>query len=153
MTNTGLEQGKFHAQRLNYAEALDCFRQELRLQPSLGNCWLQYGFVLEKLGVYAEAITANRNAQALLRNPMAQVAPPPAQNSAAVDAAIAALETNASYWWQRGQTLTDLGEYHEAIACLQKSLDLVPHSPAWFSHANVAAALERYDEALASYDQ
>ena len=45
-----MKSGLLHLQHLDYAEALNCFRQALMLNPNLPEGWLNYGSVLEKLG-------------------------------------------------------------------------------------------------------
>lgn len=149
-----MDSGLRHLQHLDYAEALNCFRQALMLNPSLPEGWLQYGSVLEKLGCYGAAIAANSNAQKLYTNSNLRFDPPELESSDAIAAALSLQDSSADYWLQRGHTLCDEGSFDEAIASYDRALAIRPEdAQAWFGRGNMAAAQGLFDVAIASYDQ
>lgn len=149
-----MKSGLLHLQHLDYAEALNCFRQALMLNPNLPEGWLSYGSVLEKLGCYGAAIAANSNAQKLYATPTLRLAPPEPEPTDAIAAALALQSSSADYWLGRGHTLCDQGIYDQAIASYDKALSLRPDDPqAWFGRGNMAAALGEFETAIASYDR
>lgn len=149
-----IKSGLLHLQHLDYAEALNCFRQALMLNPNLPEGWHNYGSVLEKLGCYGAAIAANSNAQKLYATPTLRLAPPEPEPTDAIAAALALQSSSADYWLGRGHALCDQGIYDQAIASYDKALSLRPDDPqAWFGRGNMAAALGRFEDAIASYDR
>ncbi|MGB8699293.1 MAG: tetratricopeptide repeat protein [Thermosynechococcaceae cyanobacterium] len=148
------EKGQFQAQCLNYAEALNCFRQGLQVAPNTPEIWLLYGSVLEKLGCYGEAIAANSNAQKLYANPFLKQTPPVLENNAAVIAAITKHCSTADYHLRRGHALCDVGQYNDALTSYDQALALKPkEQPAWFNRGNVLVILGQVEAAIASYDR
>jgi tetratricopeptide (TPR) repeat protein len=149
-----MKSGLLHLQHLDYAEALNCFRQALMLNPSLPEGWLNYGAVLEKLGCYGAAIAANTNAQKLYATPNLRLAPPEPEPTDAIAAALALQTSSADYWIGRGDALCDQGHYDQAIISYDKALSLRPDDPqAWFGRGNMAAALGEFEKAISSYDK
>jgi tetratricopeptide (TPR) repeat protein len=149
-----MKNGLLHLQHLDYAEALNCFRQALILNPNLPEGWHNYGSVLEKLGCYGAAIAANSNAQKLYTTPTLRLAPPEPEPTDAIAAALALQSSSADYWLGRGHALCDQGIYDQAINSYDKALSLRPDDPqAWFGRGNMAAALGEFETAITSYDQ
>ncbi|WP_404784081.1 tetratricopeptide repeat protein [Altericista sp. CCNU0014] len=149
-----MDSGLLHLRHFEYAEALNCFRQALILNPNLPEGWLQYGSVLEKLGCYGAAIAANNNAQRLYSTPGLSLEPPDSEPGDAVSAALSLQESSADYWLQRGHALCDEGSFEEAIVSYDRALALRPEdAQAWFGRGNMAAALGCFEDAIASYDR
>ena len=61
---------------------------------------------------------------------------------------------NYQSWFNRGQELTSLGKYPEAMSSLKKAVELQPHShQAWIALGGVLTHLDCYEEALKSFEQ
>ena len=147
-----LEQGQVALQCLSIIEAREYCVQALRLDPSLPEAWLQYGFILEKLGCYQEAIAANSTAQQLYTNPYRTFTPPALEPSFIVAEAMALKRSAPDYWIQQGHALGDLGQYETALAFFDRAIEIDPdHSEAWLGRSNALTALSRYDDAILSY--
>jgi tetratricopeptide (TPR) repeat protein len=57
-------------------------------------------------------------------------------------------------WYGRGVMLKNLGRYEEAIASLDKALEIKPdYYKAWYSRGNALYALDFYEEAIFSYEK
>ncbi len=149
-----LEKGQLALQCLNTIDAHEYFVQALILDPSIPEAWLQYGSVLEKLGCYGDAITANNNAQKLYANPMFKPEPPAQEPTPALLSAIVAKQRSADYWLQQGFAQGDLGRYKDAVLSFEKAIELDPdRQEAWFSRSNALAATSRFQEATVSYQR
>ena len=63
-------------------------------------------------------------------------------------------ERTAAFWIAKGGSLNALGRYPEAIACLNKALEIDPrYVDAWANKGNSLHALGRYPEAIACLDK
>jgi tetratricopeptide (TPR) repeat protein len=149
-----LEKGQLALQCHNAIDAYECFIQVLNLDPNIPEAWLQYGSVLEKLGCYSDAITANNNAQKLYANPKLNLASPSLETPPTILAAIAAKQVSADYWLQQGYALGDLGRYEDAVVSFEKAIEVEPNrQAAWFSRSNALAAAGRFQESTISYQK
>ena len=118
-----------------YREAVEAYREALRLEPDDASAWFKLGFAYKKLGRYREAIEAYREALRL-KPEYAQV------------------------WFNLGYAYEKLGRYREAIEAYQEVLRLKPDYAgyvwynlgiAYVNSGNLSAALEAVKE-LRRYD-
>ena len=117
-----------------YREAIEAFREVLRLKPDGAIAWYNLGTVYGKLGRYHEAIEANREALRLKPD-------------------------YADAWNNLGVNYCAMGRYLEAIKALRESLRLKPDEAkvwgalaiAYAASGNRSAALEAVRE-LRRYD-
>lgn len=170
---TWLEQAKTYLQQNQYIDALNCIHQGLALTPRNADAWLQCGNVLQKLGFYGEAITANHNAQRLFGSPEAKLkmiplesllakiqgqpeeqptqvntrpAPPPVSSSSAA--------TDYDFWQRRALACTKAKDYDAALAAYDKVLAFKDHhAQAWYQRGLILFHLQRHEDAIASFDQ
>ena len=57
-------------------------------------------------------------------------------------------------WYGRGNVLTEISRYDEALAAYRQALSLRPNlAEAWYGFGNVLSQLKRYGEAFAAYDK
>ncbi|MFN7382379.1 MAG: tetratricopeptide repeat protein [Dolichospermum sp.] len=57
-------------------------------------------------------------------------------------------------WYNRGNSLDDLGRYEEAISSYDKAVEFKPdYHQAWYNRGNSLDDLGRYEEAISSYDK
>ena len=57
-------------------------------------------------------------------------------------------------WFNRGQELSRIGKYPEALASYRRALELQPSSyQAWIALGRVLTYLDCYEEALKSFEQ
>jgi tetratricopeptide (TPR) repeat protein len=57
------------------------------------------------------------------------------------------------FWCDRGEKLAELGDYEEALACYNKSLNLRPENHhAWIQYGCILTHLDRYAEALIGFE-
>ncbi len=62
--------------------------------------------------------------------------------------------SDATAWFNQGETLANAGSYQEALTSFDKALELQPnHSAGWTFKGVVLIHLERYADALASCDR
>jgi tetratricopeptide (TPR) repeat protein len=117
-----------------YREAIEAYREALRLKPDDASTWYNLGLNYSKLGRYREEIEAHREALRLKPD-------------------------FAKAWFNLGGAYGALGRYREAIAACQEALRLMPDDAnAWALLAiayaqsdNRSAALEAVKE-LRRYD-
>jgi tetratricopeptide (TPR) repeat protein len=73
---------------------------------------------------------------------------------ASYDQALKVKPDNGSAWYNRSNSLYELGRYEEAIASYDQALKVKPDDDsAWYNRGNALNELGRYEEAIASYDQ
>jgi tetratricopeptide (TPR) repeat protein len=137
-------QGNTFTSEGNYTEAVAAYNNAITLAPDYYEAWNGMADVLNRAGQFSEALAASNQS----------------------------LELNSSYaagWINRGYILYNIGNYYEnqlndtqtadelynqqlqafdnAIAADPKDAD------AWFNKAYALGGLERYDEAIAAFDQ
>lgn len=109
------------------AEAIDCFRRVLALNPKLAEAWYNLGNAQSADGRSAEAAESYRQALAL-RPDLA-----PAR-------------------FNLGNALRDLGEFEPAAEAYRRALELLPrHATLHMNFGNVLRRLGRLDEAMAQH--
>jgi lipoprotein NlpI len=87
---------------------------------------------------------------------MAQVVADPSPATSPSEAAGAAASTidRARLWLARGQALYGIGQYTATLSATQEVLAMQPENiAAWELQGNALQKMERYEEALAAYDQ
>jgi tetratricopeptide (TPR) repeat protein len=73
---------------------------------------------------------------------------------ASYDQALKIQPDNGSAWYNRSNSLYELGRYEEAIASYDQALKIKSDDDsAWYNRGNALDELGRYEEAIASYDQ
>ncbi|MEI6046782.1 MAG: tetratricopeptide repeat protein, partial [Chloroflexota bacterium] len=107
-------------------QALECFDQALRLDPSYAVAWNRKGQVLDKLGRYNEALSCYD--QALKLDPNINGA-----------------------WNNKGADLFDLGRLEEALYCYEQAFKIAPNAMAWMNKGNCLKHLGRLPESLNCY--
>lgn len=171
---TWIEQAKTYLQQNQYIDALNCIHQGLALAPRNAEAWLQCGNILQKLGFYGEAITANHNAQRLFGSPKARLkaipleallakaqgqiekTPTPSKTPSAPPSGITTTTPAADYdfWQRRALVCTEARDYDAALAAYDKVLGLKPQlAQAWYRRGLVLFHLQRFEDAIASFDQ
>lgn len=170
---TWLEQAKTYLQQSQPIDALHCIHQGLALTPRNAEAWLQCGNVLQKLGFYGEAITANHNAQRLFGSPKATLKPipleallakaqghnqptaPPIQPSTPpLGITTTTPAADCSFWQRRALACTDARDYDAALAAYDQVLEFKPqHAQTWYRRGLVLFHLQRLEEAIASFDR
>lgn len=137
LTGPGLQHfraGLAFASTKEYAKALDCYNNVLKITPDCPQVWHERGLMLENLGAYREAIASYD--QALKLRSVAPVAD--------------------EVWHSRGNALQyGLGQYEVAIRCYDRALQLKPdNAQVWSDRANALLyGLRRCEEAIANYDR
>jgi len=112
-----------------YNEAIEAFREALRLNPEYATAWSSLGDVYNNLKRYDEAIEAYN--QVLRLNPK-----------------------NADGWSGRGRVYNKLKRYNEAIEAFREALRLNPKNEYyWYLLGLVYYNLDRYDQAIEAYRQ
>ena len=112
-----------------YAKAINCYDQALKVHPGFADAWNNKGTSLSRLGRYEEALTCYD--QALKVNPK-----------------------DTATWNNKGASLYRLGRYEESLACYDQALKINPkNTAAWDNKGNSLYRLGRYEESLAYYDQ
>lgn len=164
---TWLEQAKTYLQQNKTLDALNCIHQGLALAPRSADAWLQCGTVLQQLGFYGEAITANHNAQRLFGSPEAKLKPipleallakaqgkleqPPAPAPPSVNTSAPAADFD--FWQRRALACTEARDYDAALAAYDQVLTFRPHhAQAWYRRGLVLFHLKRLEDAIQSFD-
>ena len=153
-----------HFKRRQYALAIEQFDRVLELSPNYGPAHSDRGCALAELGYMEEAAASHNKAVAIAPN-VARVwcnrafmhYKKRAFSAAHQDYDQALRCSNNSYpdaWNGRGNVLTDLRRYDEAIGAYDKALALKPDlAEAWNGRGNVCTRLRRYSDANAAYDK
>ncbi len=153
----------FHRACRNLEQALDAFREALRLQPTAAEAHLGLGNVLLEMGRLAEAAESYRQALALrpdyaeAHSNLGVVLFEQGRMTEAVASYRLAIQVRPDYaeaFNNMGNALKELGRLDEAIASFAESLRLRPNFAD--AHGNLANALTvrgQVSEALASYRQ
>jgi tetratricopeptide (TPR) repeat protein len=162
-------QGSLFKQLKYYDEALKSYNQALVLNPKNAENWTEYGNILGILGRHGEASTAYQWAQKITPqsslvltnqcanlNRLGQYEPA----LAACDMALQEGDGNwgeygpAMAWSQRGNALTGLGRYEEALTSANRALAINPNYPdAWSNRSATLWHLGRFPEAIASTER
>ncbi|HEY9727416.1 MAG TPA: tetratricopeptide repeat protein, partial [Chroococcales cyanobacterium] len=120
-----LEQGHLFLVGNECEEAIACYDQVIKIQPSQYVAWYSRGNALFDLEQYQEAI-------------------------ASYDEAIKIQPDQDGVWYNRGIALVQLGHYEEAIASYDRALAIKPDKyQAWNSRGIALKQLGRYAEAIA----
>jgi predicted O-linked N-acetylglucosamine transferase (SPINDLY family) len=113
----------------DYARALECFDEAVRIAPGFAEALTNRGAVLVALHRPSEAIES-------------------------LDRAVAANPSMAESWNNRGNALSVLGRFEDAVASFNRVLALRPRLiEALVNRGTALLALRRPDEALASYGE
>lgn len=152
-----------------YDEALKAYNESLVLNPKNAKNWVEYGNILGILGRHGEASTAYQWAQKiepkssqLLANQCANLNRLGNYEEAlkACDMAIQEGDGNwgeygvAMAWSQRGNALTGLGRYEEALTSANRAVAVNPNYPdAWSNRSATLWHLGRFPEAIASTER
>lgn len=162
---TWLECGSKQLESGNFEEALISFNHVLEIKPDSHETWKKRGDALINLARYK----------------VTQLEEPPGYNtyegsqiikqaiytvvtkddSEKLEEAISnydrAVEIKPDYheaWYNRGNTLLELGRANEAIFSYQQAVEIKPdYYEAWEKYGDVLFKLERWEDALYSYDQ
>jgi len=145
------------------AEALECFKRALEINPHLAGAWNNQGNALADLGRPAEALECYQ--RALEINPhyaeawynQGNVLERLGRPAEALECYRRSLEINAhlaAAWYNQGNALAKLGRPAEAVECYRRSLEISPHdAEAWNNQGNALADLGRRAEALECYQR
>jgi tetratricopeptide (TPR) repeat protein len=136
--------GRDRTESGNYTEALAAYRNAIALEPSYYEAWNGIADVLNRDGQFTDALEASNRS----------------------------LELHPDYvqgWINRGQILYNIGYryedvahdtitanslYAEQLTAFEKATALDPTSAeAWFNKGYALAGMQRYDEAIAAFDQ
>ena len=61
---------------------------------------------------------------------------------------------NFNYWFDKGNDLSDLGKYNEAIKAYDKASEINPkNAKVWDNKGDALSHLSKYDEAITAYDK
>ena len=168
-----LDQTRAYLAQSNYIDALTCIHQGLTVEPRNAEAWLQCGTILQKLGFYGEAITANHNAQRLYGSADADLKSIPfevllaqAQGQTETTAGSlssinkshtarsSAVSVDFDFWWKRAQVSLQAGDYSAALSAYDQALEFRPHeAQAWYRRGLALYHLQQYEAAIASFDQ
>ncbi len=130
-----------------YAQAIDAYRQALRINPQDAEAWNNLGFSYIGAGQYAQAIEACR--QALQINPQNAKAwgnlgvayGGAGQYAQAIDAERRALRINpqdAAAWYNLGLAYDDAGQYAQAIDAYRQALRINPQDAKAWNNLGIA---------------
>jgi tetratricopeptide (TPR) repeat protein len=140
MYNTGRDR----TESGNFTEAMAAYNNAVTLEPSYFEAWNGLADVLNRNGQFNDALAASN--RSLEINP-----------------------DNVQGWINRGQILYNIGYWYEDVAhnmkaadtlyaeqltAFEKAIALDPNSAeAWFNKGYALAGMQRYDEAIAAFDQ
>lgn len=165
-----LDQTKAYLAQTQYIEALTSIHQGLTVESRNAEAWLQCGTILQKLGFYGEAITANHNAQRLYDSPdadlelipfevllaqaqgqMETVGSPSSITQAGLSPVVSA---DFDFWWKRARVSLQAGDYAAALSAYDRALEFRPQeAQAWYRRGLALYHLRQYEAAIASFDQ
>ena len=157
------EQGRAHAQMLDYTAAIAAYDQALALNPSDPVTWAAQGQLLQQIQRPTEALTAFTRATELApAYAFAHLGRCTAlnrigQHEAALEACNLALQGDGRWGDrsldtalnQRSIALTGLGQYDDALASINRAVGMAPTNAEAHNHRGVILwYLGRYDDAL-----
>ncbi|MBD2462581.1 tetratricopeptide repeat protein [Oscillatoria sp. FACHB-1407] len=112
-----------------YQDALESYREAIRLKSDDPEIWINQAISLRRLGQYEQAIASH-------------------------DKAIELRPDYRRAWYTKGYTLRVYGRYEDAIACFDRAIELDPQAyRSWDNRGSILKELGRYEEAIASYDK
>ena len=161
--------GSLFKQLKFYDEALKSYDRALILNPKNARHWIEYGNILGILGRHPEATAAyqwaqkiNAKSSLLLSNQCANLNRLE-KFEEALKACEAAIQDgdgiwgeygSAMAWSQRGNALTGLGRYEEALISGNRAITINPNYPdAWSNRSLTLWHLGRFAEAIASTER
>ncbi len=110
-----------------YDQAIQAYREALRIQPEHANAWYNLGIAYNHLKQYDQAIQAYR--EALRIQP-----------------------EDASAWYNLGNAYVKLDQYDQAIQAYREALRIRPeYAKAWNNLGIAYAKLKRYDQEIQAY--
>jgi tetratricopeptide (TPR) repeat protein len=113
-------------------KALSCYSRAAALEPTNPLSWYSKGVLLYRLGRYDEAARSFQIA---------------AESSAGE-------EWSSAVWYWRAQALIELADDEEAVACLEKALEINPDfADAWEAKGICFHYAGRYEDAVSCYDR
>jgi len=112
-----------------YDEAIKCYDESIKIDPSNPVVWNNKGLALYYLGKFDEAI-------------------------ASYEHAITIDPSDADAWNSKGNSLNSLKKYEEAILAYEHAITIDPSdADAWNSKGNSLNSLKKYEEAKKCYDK
>jgi len=145
------------------SDAIDAYRQALRINPESAKAWLVLGITCGELKRYDEAVEAYR--QALRINPeyadawynLGAVYGGLKRYSDAIEAirqAVRINPENAKAWVMLGGVYHNLNRYNDAIEAYRQALRINPeYADAWYNLGIAYSSLDRYSDAIEAYRQ
>ncbi len=119
--------GNAYNKQGRYGEAIDSYREALRINPEDAETWINLGIAYGKQGRYNKAIGSFR--EALRINP-----------------------EHAESWYNLGVIYGKQGRYDKAIDSYREALRINPeHAKAWYNLGIAYGKQGRYDKAIDSY--
>ena len=124
-----LKTGDMFYERKDYQEALDAYRQAIRLDLNNASAYAGKSLALSQLKQFKEALIAS-------------------------DQAIILDATNALAWRSKGTALGNIERYEEALALYEQALRFdVKDAKSWYNKGVIFTRLNRYEEALVACEQ
>ena len=112
-----------------YDEAIKCYDESIKIDPSNPVVWNNKGLALYYLGKFDEAIASYEHA--IIIDP-----------------------SDADAWNSKGNSLNSLKKYEEAILAYEHAIIIDPSdADAWNSKGNSLNSLKKYEEAKKCYDK
>jgi tetratricopeptide (TPR) repeat protein len=165
---TWYRQGLACATSGEFEKAVALYNQVIHARSDFWEAWYERGLVLEELGLYAETI-ASYDRALVLEPPSEAMVEIWFHRASALQYGIGDHEAamqgyeyvlqlkpiHAQAWHHRGNILLyDLARPEAALVSYDKSLHYQSdHAPTWRNRGNALTELERYAEALSSYDR
>ncbi len=116
--------GSEHLEKGEYGQALQAFREAIRLQPDSALAWYSLGFTYGQLKQYDQALQAYREAIRLKPD-------------------------DADAWNSLGNTYRNLKQHDQALQALREAIRLKPDdADAWYNLGNTYGQLKQYDQAV-----
>ncbi|WP_293333344.1 CHAT domain-containing protein [Microcoleus sp. CAWBG58] len=156
------KRGNEQYEQSNFQEALAFYERSIELKYNQPEVWEKRGLVLQRLGDYQGAIDSNNTASTLYRssNPESVSVPQstevffnPIDLKPSYDKALY-FKPDGEVWYNRGNEQYMKGEFEEAIASYDKSLEIKPdYHDVWYNRGIALGKLGRLEDAIASYDK
>lgn len=162
---TWADQGRAHAQMLDYTAAIAAYDQALALDPNDPLTWTAQGQILQQLQRPEEALTSFTRATeldatySLAHLGRCATLNRIGQHETALEACNLAIQGDgrwgdrslANALNQRSVALTGLGQYEDALASINRAVGMAPNDAEAHNHRGVILwYLERYEDALAA---